>query len=115
MLIQRPKIWDEIYSQYPKSRDEMEREEEIVFVNKCFDAYESHEELSKVFWSRSEDYEERQGQAFEVIGRVPIEGSDLECLPMWKIRFVDGHETTAYPEEIYLREMIEHGYRPKQC
>ena len=46
---------------------------------------------------------------FIVLGRVKYikdddSGADLECLPMWNIRFENGDTTAAYPEEICLAE-----------
>lgn len=31
-------------------------------------------------------------------------GADLECLPMWNIKFENGDTMSAYPEEICLAE-----------
>lgn len=39
---------------------------------------------------------------------------DLESLPAWKIEFEDGHKMNAYPEEIYLKDMIANGYNPQK-
>ena len=54
------------------------------------------------------------GKPFKVIGRCE-EGKewDLESLPAWNIEFEDGHKMSAYPEEIYLNDMIANGYEPE--
>ena len=38
---------------------------------------------------------------------------DLESLPAWNIEFEDGHKMSAYPEEIYLNDMLANGYEPE--
>lgn len=60
------------------------------------------------FTSPYEQYRDRIGQRFDVLKRItrrnatPAERKDinLECLPMYRIRFIDGHETLAWPEEV---------------
>ena len=54
------------------------------------------------------------GKPFKVIGRCE-EGKewDLESLPAWNIEFEDGHKMSAYPEEIYLNDMLANGYEPE--
>ena len=91
-------------------RTEMTYEEEVVFVNYWYDKYEE-EGFCKTFLSPYMQYKKYNGQSFEVLKRVPIGidgndnlGFDLECLPVWNIRFADGFETFAYPEEICLAE-----------
>lgn len=69
----------------------------------------------KVFWSQGGFEDKHHGKPFEIIGRTPIldadhpNGAELECLPMWNIRFKDGFEMAAYPDEIIPREMRENG------
>ena len=47
------------------------------------------------------------GKPFEILGTCSENETDsywktdLECLPMWKIRFQDGQEAKAYAEEIF--------------
>ncbi len=103
--------WEEIKDKYPDRpyREEMTEEREKEFVADCFDAYEA-EGFAKVFWNQGGDYKKYHGKHFEVIGRTPIydgknNGADLECLPMWNIKFDDGFEMAAYPDEIIPREM----------
>lgn len=109
--------WDDMNKKYPEYREEMTRERELAFVEDCFTCYEG-EGFAKNFWSQGSDYKEYIGKPFTVIGRVPEhddqhkDGADLECLPMWKIRFDDGKEIDAYPDEIIVREMIDNGCPP---
>lgn len=44
------------------------------------------------------------GQPFKVVRRLTWQECDEENRPMWKIRFDDGFETDAFPEEIYEDE-----------
>lgn len=105
--------WEEIKIKYPEYREDMSEEIEKEFVSDCFDAYEK-EGFTKKFWSQGGDYKSLHGKSFEVIGRVPIydgknNGADLECLPMWFIKFEDGFEMAAYPDEIIPSEMRDNG------
>ena len=68
-------------------------------VAKYFDEFEA-EGYNKTFQSPYEQYRERIGESFTVIGRVTNAEADSECLPMWKIQFADGFVTDAWPEEI---------------
>lgn len=99
--------WKNMAKKYPECRCDMTPEREEEFVNDCFDLYEK-EGFNKVFWSQGGDYKSYHGKKFQVVGRLPIydgknDGSDLECLPMWKIRFENGTEISAYPDEIVTR------------
>ena len=106
--------WDDMNKKYPEYRNEMTVDRERNFVEDCFTCYEK-EGFAKRFWSQGGDYKEYIGKPFEVIGRVQEcndehkDGADLECLPMWKIRFEDGKEIAVYPDEIIKREMIDNG------
>lgn len=104
--------WDELNKAFPMYRDEMTKEQEAEFVNHCYDLYEK-EGFAKVFWSQGGDFPDYHGKPFKVIGRVKESESDIECLPMWDIKFEDGHEMSAYPDEIIPREMIENGCKIK--
>lgn len=44
------------------------------------------------------------GQPFKVVRRLTWQECDEENRPMWRIRFNDGFETDAFPEEIYEEE-----------
>ena len=100
--------WKEMNVKYPERRYEMTKDREREFVNDCFELYEK-EGFSKKFWSMGLDYEQYIGKSFEVIGRTTEKDADLECLPMWKIRFDDGFEMDAYPDEIIPSEMRDNG------
>lgn len=100
--------WEDMRIKYPEYRGEMTEEREKEFINDCFDCYEK-EGFSKVFWSQCDDFKRYYGKTFEVVGRVSTEDVDLECLPMWNIRFNDGSKMSAYPDEIILREMKDNG------
>lgn len=56
----------------------------------------------ETFWTPYSQYEARAGQAFDVV-RVITEADathDDEVLPMYVIRFTDGTEIEAWPEEV---------------
>lgn len=93
---------------YPMSREEMTIEQERNFVNDCFDLYEQ-EGFAKVFYTPYDALNNRIGQSFSVVGRVNEGQESLDVLPMWYIKFEDGHKTCAYPEEIIPSEMIDNG------
>lgn len=91
----------------------MPEEREKAFVGDCYRLYEK-EGFNKKFWSNGGDFKQYHGKAFSVIGRTPIydgnnRGADLECLPMWQIRFEDGTEISAYPDEVIPSEMKDAG------
>lgn len=105
--------WEMIEKKYPENRDEMDPDREKAFVSDCFDAYEA-EGFSEKFWSQCGEFQMFTGKPFKVIGRIPAwdgvnNGADLECLPMWQIKFETGQEISAYPEEIIKREMRNNG------
>lgn len=107
--------WDELKKKYPESREEMSTEREREFLKNLYDAYETVGFADR-FWSPFDVCDEEKkyiGQPFKVIGRCE-EGKewDLDSLPAWKIEFEDGHRMYAYPEEIYLNDMIANGYKP---
>lgn len=102
-------------------REDMSREQEIEFVNKCYDKYEK-EGFSKVFISPYDlkGNKNRNGTPFKVIGRIrPMsetdkgeDTADLETLPLWKIQFIsDGETMAAYPEEVIPSEIKENLWR----
>lgn len=91
-----------------KTRDDLTETEEKAFVNDCFETYE-HIGFSETFGTPYTGEKHLVGKKFIVLGRVKElsedeNGADLECLPMWNIRFEDGFEMAAYPEEICLAE-----------
>jgi hypothetical protein len=53
------------------------------------------------FHSPYDQYAERIGQRATVLGMVPHKDFDYaECGPMYRIRFEDGGEIEAWPEEV---------------
>lgn len=107
--------WDELNKKYPEARYEMSVDREREFLKELYDAYETSGFADK-FWTPFDLNNKDKsyiGKSFKVIGRCE-EGKewDLESLPVWKIEFEDGHKMDAYPEEIYLNDMIANGYEP---
>lgn len=106
--------WDELNKKYPEARDEMSIDRKRDFLKDLYDAYEAVGFVN-IFWTPFDLNDEDKsyvGKLFKVIGRCE-EGKewDLESLPAWKIEFEDGHKMAAYPEEIYLKDMIANGYK----
>lgn len=58
----------------------------------------------ETFDSPYQQYADRIGQPFTVLSVIdkPDEHHDEEVLPMYRIRFSDGFETEAWPEEVLL-------------
>ena len=75
------------------------------YKNDCFKAYEESG-FCDTYKTQYENEQSLNGKRFKVIGRVTElseknpEGADLECLPMWFIKFETGQTMAAYPEEI---------------
>ena len=91
-----------------RTRDNLSYEEAKSFVNDCFDTYE-YIGFADTFNTPYDGTKMYVGKKFIVLGRVKEiaedkDGADLECLPMWNIRFEDETEMNAYPEEICLAE-----------
>lgn len=91
-----------------RTRDDLSAEEEKRFVADCFDTYE-YIGFTDTFGTPYQSKKHLNGKKFSVLGRVKelsedTNGVDLHCLPMWNIRFEDGTEIAAYPEEICLAE-----------
>lgn len=99
------KDFEELNKDYDKERSDMNFEEELCYVTDCFDTYEALG-FKDTFESPYEDKASYNGQVFTVTGRLLYsEGeADIECLPMWHIKFNDGTEIDAYPEEICIAE-----------
>ena len=101
-----------------KTREDLTEEELKAFINDCFDTYE-HIGFAETFDTPYSDMKDLVGQKFTILGRVKEleegkEGVDLECLPMWNIRFESGFETAAYPEEICLTERNTERDKPEE-
>ena len=108
--------WEDMDKKYQVSdREELTEKQHKEFVADCFNLYEK-EGFAKVFWSPHESLGDKkaidyEGKPFRVIRRLETKKDkvDLISLPMWKIKFDDGYETDAYPEEIVVREMRDNG------
>lgn len=91
-----------------RTRDNLSYEEEQSFVNDSFETYE-HIGFAETFGTPYTGEKHLVGKKFTVLSRVKelskdSNGADLKSLPMWNIRFEDGFEMAAYPEEICLAE-----------
>ena len=88
-------------------RSEMSVQNEIAFVEDLYDVYEKTG-FVPFFQARDSEYQNRNGKRFTVLGRISTDDPkwDLECLPAWHIRFEDGSETCAFPEEICFSEIF---------
>lgn len=84
-------------------RTKMTDEEHKEFINYWYKRY-AEEGFLETFVSPYEQYKDRIGQHFEVLRPISVEDNDLECLPRWVIRFKDGAEIEAWPEEICKSE-----------
>lgn len=64
--------------------------------------------LRRTFVTYFDQHRDRIGQPFEVLRKITRRNAtaadlrefDREVLPMYKIRFPDGFETAAFPDEI---------------
>ena len=62
----------------------------------------SPEKIEKIFSTPYDQYKDRKDQVCEVLGRVDINTYDYpDCGPMYNIRFKDGTEIEAWPEELF--------------
>lgn len=103
--------WDELFEKYPIEHwDELTDEQAVEFTNHCFNLYEK-EGFAKRYWTPySDDYLSKfVGKPFEVVRRLDMDDYDIETLPGWMIRFEDGVQIEAYPEEIIPSEMRANG------
>lgn len=59
--------------------------------------------IKEAFRTGFEQYAERNGQPFTIIGFIdaPDADHDAETVPMFKVRFEDGEEIEAWPAEIF--------------
>lgn len=97
--------WEDLYREYNKERSDMSFDEEVSFVEDCFDSYE-HWGFAQTFKTPYEDKAKYNGMKFTVDKRLSYteDDVDLEVLPMWKIKMENGDVIDAYPEEICLAE-----------
>lgn len=86
-----------------KWRENLSLSETRAWVDKCFLIYEHHG-FAKTFKPCYSDYKEMDGMNFTVVRRANTDDVDMEQLPMWLIKFDNGKETFAFPEEIALDE-----------
>lgn len=106
MLIE---TFDDLHKAYPENRDNMSEETEREFVSHCYRLYKN-EGFSKIFWTPYEDQCEHIGKSFVVVKELwDYKYMELECLPIWLIRFDTGEEIQAYAEEIIPSEMKKFG------
>jgi len=102
------------FNDHTFTRDDMSKEREKEWVDFCYEAYEA-DGFAETFGTPYSGERKYLGMKFDVLGRVPLieddfdNGAELECLPMWNIRFEDGTEMAAYPEEICNTERWEQG------
>ena len=100
--------WNQVYEKFGKTaadfdREQLTEEQHKEFIECCYNEYET--EVSDIFWTPYEQYNDRIGQKFSITGRVTDKENDACVLPMWHIRFEDGYETLAWPEEIIISEI----------
>jgi hypothetical protein len=104
--------WEDFNKEYPEDfwLNDVSIEQAREYVNHCFDLYEK-EGFAKEYWTPYEDKSLTQhiGKSFKMIKRMGEPEYDLEALPAWLIKFEDGEEIEAYPEEIISSQMIANG------
>lgn len=95
--------FEELNAAYPNLNTEegLSFDDMLAYVQDSFDLYEKFGFKDK-FDTPYEDYQKYNGQSFEVVRRMSYVNDNihLECLPKWIIRFEDGVEIEAWPEEI---------------
>lgn len=85
--------WDGI------DRGTMSRAQEKLFVN---DWYNLGKHLpTKPFEPNFSDYEKYKGQTFTIVDIVDTSETELDCLPLWKIRMLDDNVIWADCDEIF--------------
>lgn len=85
-------------------REYMSPEQEREYLRDLYDAYEASG-FVPFFQKTNHPY---NGKKFTVTGRISLDDSDwdLECHPAWGIKFEDGVEISAFPEEICFAEIF---------
>lgn len=84
------------------------------YVNDCFDMYEYYG-FRKTFRTPYEQLSKYRGMKFEVIGRATEKEFDVTTLPAWRVRFENGNEEWAYPEEVCKVEDYMDEYNELLC
>jgi hypothetical protein len=84
-------IWRELCDATPEGAGIMEQGHEPIVARETFTTPFSQ-------------YAERDGQPFEIVGVIAAadDHHDQEVLPMYLIRFPDGEQIEAWPEEVLL-------------
>ena len=78
------------------------------YIEDCFSMYETEGFHTNNFRGLYSDSKKFNGQTFEVVRRCTTkDGFDLEVLPAWVVRFQDGTELQAFPEEVCNGTVIE--------
>ena len=99
--------FEELDAAYPSLKTEkgLSFDELFEYVQDSFDLYEKIGFKDK-FDTPFEDFRKYNGKPFKVVRRMSYANDDidLECLPKWVIRFEDGVEIDAWPEEICKAE-----------
>ena len=106
------RTWNDEFKLFPEfkdgsfTREDFSPEREKEWVKFCYDSYE-YDGFRDAFHSPYGD--DRDGMDYEILGRISDDPSkkhhaDLECLPLWLIRFPDESVHYAGPEEICLTE-----------
>lgn len=99
----------ELNKAYNKERSKMSFEEELSYIEDCFD---THEALGfrDTFESSYAEGDYYNGMKFTVDGRCQyVDGDieDLSSLPRWHITLEDGTKIDAYPEDICLAKNLQ--------
>jgi len=108
------KTWDDVITSFPYTRYEDIPDDRVEdYTRACFDVME-YEGFAPHYWTpySDQDLVRHIGERFKVVCRLWEPQYDLEVLPAWRIRFENGEEIEAYPEEIILSAMIPNGYKP---
>lgn len=100
------KNMDELNDCYAIPREEMSFVKELLYVEDCFDTYESLG-FCETYKNCYNGNDERNGMSFKVNRRVTTDEVDIEVLPMWEVTFENGDVDFAYPEEICKAERKE--------
>lgn len=102
------KDFEELYKDFDTMTASFE--DEYQMKQDAFDMYET-EGFTDVFNTPYEECSEYNGQKYEIVRRASyVNGDcDMECLPQWIIKFEDGKEINAYPEEICKIEVNMRG------
>lgn len=71
--------------------------------------------MTLIFRTPYDQHADRRGQAFVIINKItePDSTHDAEVLPMYRIRFEDGIELEAWPEEVETSSPWVDGLAPR--